>query len=710
MNNFNPHADATLHEPLIDVHRAWNVLRSKLWLLVLCVLVALLLGGAYILRSPRIYAATTTVQVEQAQANVLKIEQVTSEDLGSAEVLKTIERNLSSGVLLQEVIRSLKLTPEQLGLPARPDGYADNELLRQLERSVSAKLVRGTRLLTVTVQNRDPQIAQQISIEIVKQYSRRTFQERLGVSQEANRFLVEEAARLKQKLEQSELALQSYKEKNQAVSLQETQNITVEKLKELNAKVTEAKSARLKVESDYAQVQRIGFDRPAELLAIPSVAESKDVIEQRNKVAAQEALIANLSQRYGPLHPRYIQTQSEMNELRAGLDRIVVRAAESLGTAYAAAKQTEAKFEEALKEQEQKALELNKLAIPYNVLAREVDSDRALYEAVLTRLKETDVTKGLGQDTIRIAEPARVPDRPIKPSVSFALGTALLGGLLLGMGAIFGSSALDRSLGTVDAAEERLKLPALGAVPKADKKVSPEDGLLVLEEPQSAVAEAFRTLRTSLSLLGSESERRTFLFTSAVPGEGKTFCSVNFAVSLAQQGLRTLLIDADLRLPTVHQAFFENNKHAGLSDVIAGQKNFDSAVRPAAVPHLFVLTAGERAPNPAELLGGRGFGELIRNVAPQYDRIVIDSAPVNAVSDTLLLVKHAQSVVVVVHAGKTPDKAVIRACQKLSDAGSKPVGFILNRLPKRAGIGYYYHYSSGEYGRGVYGTPETAKA
>lgn len=711
MTKRNEHADAASQEALMDFSRAWNILRSKLWLLVVCVVAALLLAGGYIVASPRVYAAKTTVQVEQAPAKVLKIEQVTTEDTASLEVMKTLEQNLTSGALLQEVISTLKLSPQQLGLPGRGDNaYSENQMIRALEQAVSVKLVRGTRLLTITVENANPKVAQEISVGIVQQYIRRSFKEQLGVSQEANRFLVEESQRLKQKLQQSEQALQAYKEQNQAVSLQDTQNITVAKLKELNAKVTEAKSARLKVESDYAQVQKVGTDRPAELLAIPSIAESKDVIEQRDKLGAQEALIANLSQRYGPLHPKYIQAQSQKKELEAGLNRIAVRGAESLATIYEAAKETEAKFEQALKEQEQKALELNKLAIPYNVLAREVESDRALYESVLTRLKETDVTKSLSQETLRVVEPARLPDRAIKPRPIFALSLALLGGLFLGVAAIFALNALDRSLGTVDAAEERLKLPALGAVPKADKRASLEKALLLLDQPQSAVAEAFRSLRTSLSLLGNESERRTFLFTSAVPGEGKTFCSVNYAASLAQQGLQTLLIDADLRLPSVHKAFFADANHAGLSDVISGQVSFDDAVRSASVDNLWILTAGNRTPNPAELLAGSGFGKLIKSVAMEFDRVVIDSAPVNAVSDTLLLVKHAQSVCVVIHAGKTPDKAVIRACHKLEEAGSRPVGFVLNQLPLHAGVGYYYHYSSGEYGRGVYGAPEPAKA
>ena len=234
-------------------------------------------------------------------------------------------------------------------------------------------------------------------------------------------------------------------------------------------------------------------------------------------------------------------------------------------------------------------------------------------------------------------------------------------------------------------------------------------GLLLLREPHSPVAEAFRTLRTALSLLGNQKTRTTFLFTSAVPGEGKSFSSINYSVSLAQQGLRTLLIDADLRLPTIGKVLFDEKWHIGVSEVITGQASLDDTIRTTEVDNLFVITAGTRAPNPAELLSGPAFGDLIKEASQKYDRIVIDSAPVNAVADSLLLVKYVSTVCLVLHAGKTARKAIIRAVNKLSEAGSRPVGFIINRLPRHGGANYYYYYSAGEYGK-VYGAAQVAEA
>jgi capsular exopolysaccharide synthesis family protein len=269
---------------------------------------------------------------------------------------------------------------------------------------------------------------------------------------------------------------------------------------------------------------------------------------------------------------------------------------------------------------------------------------------------------------------------------------AIAGGLAAGLGLSFGLNAIDSSFKTVDKTEKILGVPILGAVPR-----NAGDTAMVFDDSTSAAAEAFRSLRTSLSLMGKADQRKVTLFTSAVPAEGKSFCAINHAISLAQQGLRTLLIDADLRRPSVADTLLGGAITLGLSDLLAGQAAFGQAIQPAKEEHLFVLPAGSRAPNPAELLSRSDFGALIAEAAKKYDRIVIDTAPVNAVSDTLLLVEHAHSVCLVVRAGSTSRKAVLRACAALTSAGHSPVGAILNWVTSRNGVGYYYHYSAGRY-------------
>ena len=707
----NPDSQTTESEASfeIDFHELYYLLREKAWLIITSVLLAGLLGGAYLMTAKKLFSARIVVQVEQSERKVVNIEQVNREDMGDRDALKTLEAALASRTLAWRVIQTLKLTTNQLGLddrPARP--YSEKEIVDQFMAHVSVALIRGTRLIAIEAEMEDPKLPPLVCDAVVAEYVKSNMEQRVKMNNDANKFLVDQAEDLKQKLEKSEQALQEYKEKNQSVSLDQSQNIVVDDLKVLNSNLSTAKAERLKLESDFAQVQKLGKKSPEDLLKIGTIASDPGLLEQKKKVSEQEAEIAKLSQRYLPKHPKYIQAQSQMQEFKDGLGRTAMHVAQSLGNTLEAAVQTEKKLDEALREQEKKMLDLNKMSISYGVLAREVDTDRTLYNSVLGRLKETDVTKGLKQEQFRIVETPVVPEKAIKPKKLSTLAASLFGGFVVSLGLVFGLNALDSSIKTVDRAEKLIGLSAVGAVPKG-KSVSNGDALVILQEPHSAVAEAFRTLRTSLSLLGKGVDRRSFLFTSAVPGEGKSFCSINYAVSLAQQGLRTLLIDADLRLPTIGKRLFGDEEHAGTSDFIAGHVSLEDAIRPGQVENLSVLTAGNRAPNPAELLAAGGFGDLIKLALTKFDRVVVDSAPVNAVADTLLLVRHVQSVCLVVHAGKTPRKAVQRASQKLTEAGGRPVGQILNQLPAHGGVGYYYHYSAGEYGKGVYGAP-VAKA
>jgi capsular exopolysaccharide synthesis family protein len=366
-------------------------------------------------------------------------------------------------------------------------------------------------------------------------------------------------------------------------------------------------------------------------------------------------------------------------------------------------------LEKTLAVQETAALELSKLAIQYGVLSREVESDRALYESVLSRMKETSITKEVQPNRIRIQQAAFPPDKPSSPKKLMILVLAVLAGISSGLFLVVGLSSLDTSVRTVDEIEAMLRLPVLSAIPQIKEVQKGREIVVVAEDAKSGGAEAFRSLRASLSMLGRIEDRRTFLFTSAVPEEGKTFCSINFAASLAQLGLKTLLIDADLRRPAVeHNLTGSRNGSIGVTDYLIGQKKLDEIVQATKVANLCFLSGGTTAPNPAELLANTGLKDLLAEALQKYDRVVVDSAPIHAVSDTLLLVKNVQTVCLVVRAVSTPRRAITRCVQALVGAGTPLAGVVLNRMPRRRslGHGYYYDYSyHGEYSKeGVYGS------
>ena len=283
-----------------------------------------------------------------------------------------------------------------------------------------------------------------------------------------------------------------------------------------------------------------------------------------------------------------------------------------------------------------------------------------------------------------------------------------LAGIFLGGLIVMGLQFLDTSIKTVDEAESLLGLAVFSVVPQMRGVKNGPTSLVVAEKSGSEAAEAFRTLRTFLSTLGATEKRNVFLFTSAMPEEGKTFCTINYAASLAQLGHKTLLIDADMRRPSVEARILgQENGRPGLTDYLTGKKDLAAVVQPTSVGNLFFIAGGTLAANPAELLARDGLNALIENALQQYERVVLDSAPINAVSDTLLMMKNVHNVCLVVRAAYTSSRHVVRCVQLLQGAEAPLSGIILNRMPQRRGgrsAAYYDYQHHGKYGKeGVYG-------
>lgn len=698
----NPPQDAkTLNLPL-ELQAMWRLLLEKWWLVALPVVLCGIVGFFYLQRLPRIYEATTTVQVDPEE-RALKLEPGKSDPLVSEEVLKTIEQNLLSPALAQRLVSKpeLQRDPQFLARVTRP--ASTEQLTGALENKISAKVRKGTRLIDVSVEDESPALAQKLANLLVQEYVATSAEGRVAVAQGAHEDLRAEADRLKERLGRSERALQQYKERTQAISLDDKQNIVAERLKELNARVTTAKGERLRLETDLAQMERLRGVPREELLALPSIANAEDVVSLRRRIGEKETEIAALSRRYKSEHPKYIQASSELAELKGGLNEAIGQASARLSASVEAARSTEAKLEEALKGQEQISLQLSEMAIPYQGLEREVQSDRALYDAVLARMKEAEIGQGVSQHAVRVVAPALLPIQPSKPNKRLILLLSLCIGGMIGLSLTLGARFLDNSLKTVDEAEEALGLRAVGAIPTGRKATLADARRLLIERPQSAVAETFRSLRTALRFTASKDDYRTILFTSSIPGEGKSFCAINYAVSLAQQGCRTLIIDADLRLPSVGGVFFPGKRLHGTSEVLRKNVPLEEAICMTDVENLCVLPAGKGVRNPAELVTESAFGELLREAAALFDRVVIDTAPVHAVAETLLMAPQADVICFVVRAAQTKRPVAARAIANLKQAGAHLPGFVLNGLPT-GNAGYYYHYHAPGYGNDeVYG-------
>jgi succinoglycan biosynthesis transport protein ExoP len=677
-----------------DIRATLLLLREKIWLIILCVLMAGVAGVTYFILRPPIYRAQAVIRVEPGGQKVLKEDEHGVLDLNHDEIIKTIEQTLTSSELLLQLVRRNDLDKYPAFLPGLKRPASDNRVVEELAKQISVHVRRGTWLIDIGVEDRSPVLAQKIADLLMSEFARENFRRHVEGSEMASNFLLEKAQGLKAKLAQSEEALQNFKEAHQSGALGEQENTVVEKLHTLNRLVTEAEATRLKLEADYGQIKKLGSNPPPGLLSIPSIAGSPAVVELEKKVAEKEAEVATLTEIYK--HPIHTGAIKQLRALKAILDRTILQAAQEVTSAYESAVAMEKKMEEALQEQEVAALQLSRMSISYNVLRQEVDSDRALYESILTRLKETDATKDNVQHAIQVVSHPLLPERPVAPHKMQILFLSIFGGLALGCGLALLLRMLDRSFRTPDEAERFLGVPALADIPKALKISSDDDCLVLVKQPGSAAAESFRSLRAALSLLPKDEMCKTFLFTSALPSEGKSFCAINCAVAFAQQGLKTLLIDADLRLPSIERVFFnkafDEAAVKGLADILTDETILDAATRPTRIEKLSVLCAGHQVFTPAELLGSDACGQLIQEATAKFDRVVINSAPIQAVSDTLLLAGHVQAICLVI-SPQSSAEIVFQAVQKLGHARSKLIGFVFDRVSLRHDADYTYPYS-----------------
>lgn len=699
----------------IDLRRIFHLLIRRWWIIALITGIATIATIGHVMRLPKIYESRAVLQVQQQEQQVVKIQGVTEENPSTLDFINTVVQALTSRNLMLRVVEAEKLR-DNPAFVAPGSNPTDIQLADKMRGKVRVQLRKGTRLIDITVEDTDPVMARDLASSIVKEFLRENISQRVSVSQVATDFLAEEAEKLKRKLEESETKLQRYKEEKQAVSLEDRQNIIVSRLGELSSKVTEAKGERLRLEADIEQVRNVSPENVEDLLRIGSVAQIPQVAEARQQLMAAKTEFSALEERYGDKHPKHIAAATRIESIEQALVESVSKAGDILNRQYEASVQTEEKLTAALKEQEAAALELNKIAIPYNVLERDVETDRALYDAVIARMKETALTTGVEQTPFTLVEEPLVPSRASKPDRKRMVILAFALSLVAAIGAIVLVDSLDSSLRSVDEAESTLHLPALVGIPnhkpvkvkKSNRTGTERDKYPIasIEAPASTLAEAYRTLRVSLSMLGPEAERRVILFVSAIPEEGKTYTSLNTAVALAQQGLKTLLIDADLRRPSLHKALLDSKETPiGLTDLFSGNAGLDQIILPTGILNLSLLPAGSRAPNPAELLASADLKSLVEEWQKTYDRVVIDTAPVNAVSDTLVLAAHAHKTILVIQAGKTPRKAILRAIHLLRKAGAKVAGFALNRLPTGRMAAYYYYYYGDKYEKdSVYGT------
>ncbi len=675
----------------------WDVLRelrARPWTVGLIMAVALGLGVWWGAGARKLYVSQATLLVEGEGQRVVSGAEVAAV---SEEVLKTLEQSLVNPALALRVVeRAGGVGDPGFSVDARGpvsvQGLADG-----LQGRMNARVRRGTSMIDVRVGDERPAMARKLAGLWVEQFLESSAEGRVEVSRKAYEFLHEEAGRLKRSLTQAEEALQSYREVHETVSLEERQNMAVERLRELNTKVASAKAERLRLEGDRGQVERMRARRPEELLSLGSIARSEEVAALRNRLSEKESLLAGLSGRYRPGHPKYQQLAGEVAEWRQALGKAVEKAMATVDTAWQGAVATERSLEQAVRSQETIALELGAIGIPYQELLRNLNAERVLYEAVLGRLKQADVGQGVSRFAVRLVVPASLPVRPEQGRGLMALLVSVIAGGVVAVLWVMVPNYLGDALHRGSQLERCSRLPLLSAVPEASGEGA---GAEVMVE------EAFRALRMGLSL-GEAGRARVLVFTSALPGEGKTFCAVRYAMALAGQGLRTLLVDADLRAPALAARLGVDAGGGGLGACLQGDVAWGRVVRSTQVEGLEVLPAGRGCG--VDVLREKPLRALLSELAGRYDRVVVDAAPVRVASETLLVASLGDAVCFVVRAGKTRRADVTGALERLRQCGCVLAGVVLNRAAD-VQRGYDVRYYGAREGAGGLGEETAAVA
>ncbi len=693
-----------------DWREHYHAVRQRLWIVLLAVVLGGIFAALYLARQETVFRARAVLFLEQEQDRVLKdVKGVREEQIRSLDMINTIVDLLGSYPFALRIAEKMKLADDPTfrtsKMVAEGRRLTTADAAAALVPMITTQYRKNTRLIDILVTHPNAVAATNLANGLADEYLRYIFEKRTEANRAANSFLIEEAERLRRKLLQSDEAMQSFRERERAASLETMQVTAQERLAELTSKLSllEQKSYQLDTDMKVVRADPTNVD---ELLRLPSVLQEPKIARLTEAIGEQERQLLIVSQRYRARHPTFIALRTQLDSLIADRKVALQNVIGLLSNEQDHNKSQAEDLKKALQEQEAQLLKITGKAVEFNNLKRESEADRVMLDSVMSRVKEIDLTKGLSDSPIRIHETAMgaapIAANPVK---IYAIG--IIFGLLAGVGLAIGINALDTSVKTIEQAEQATGLPVLTAVAKKKGRFATgARGLDVFSNRSGPIAESFRSLRASLSMIADADARHTFLFTSAVPSEGKTFTSANFAAALCQQGYRTLLIDADLRKPAVSPLIFGEHRKPGLSDVLAGRLSLSEAIMPAEIENLSVLTAGGRAPDPAELLATQRMRDMLAEATQMFDRVVIDTAPTLAVSDALLIAPEADVVCLVVRSCSTARKSAARAVKSLAEVGARPAGIVLNFVPSGSRQDSYYYSGKtyGSYGaKGVYG-------
>jgi polysaccharide biosynthesis transport protein len=708
------------------------ILRKHQWLILSFLLAVVTIVAIATFRMQPVYVATTRIELDRENANILPFQGTDSYDvlMDLDNYIETQSKILTSETLALQTIRNngLSARPEFSSPNGPSEAIAIGSLANQKRPpelgeflgSLSVRRVPNSHLMDVSFESTDPQLAARIVNAHITSYIDQNIRSKFEATTRASVWLTDQLTELKIRVQKAEDARIAYERQNQIWTLDDKQNITSQRLSDINKQLTDAQSERMKKESLYE------FAKSGNLDAVPQVQSNTvltEVFKKRSEVSSEYTDALN---QYGPNFPKVQRLQAQLKDFDQSIEKEKKNILAVLESDYREARQRESLLTQALDQQKTETNHMAEKLVEYNILKREAEANKTLYEGLMTKLKETAISQGLRSSNIRVVDPAMIPSTPARPAKARNLALGLVVGLVGGIGLALLREYLDNTVKTPDDVEMLARLPSLAVVPQftgsnghAKKRGLLQDfaanghekriELVAQHLPKSQMSEAFRALRTSILLSQADHPPQVILVTSALPREGKTTAAANLAVTLAQLGDSTVIVDADLRKPGIGRLLnLGDGKYAGLSSYLAGVSSLDLVCVPhPAIPNLVVIPTGPLPPNPADLLSSHKLADAIAELRTKFKFIVLDSPPVMAASDAVILSVQTDGVLLVVRSGETPKEAFTRTRDLLNSVKCRILGVVLNAVDASA-PDYYYSYRYYPYSYG-YGPQEAAE-
>ncbi|MFD3322616.1 GumC family protein [Alteromonas macleodii] len=699
----------TDNNELIDLGHYLGIIKRYSLRILLLAIAFTVLVTILVMKMTPLYTSSTTLLIEAEKANVVSIEEVYGIDTKSKDYMATQFEVLKSRQIAEKTVESLSLYDNADFMPEENETSFVSDLaemfpfLPQKEKvelteeqkvvklkrkathllmsATDVSLLKGTQLVRISVTTEKPTLSALIANTIAEVYIENYLQAKLDMTAKATSFLTDSIDGLKTKLDVAERNLVRFYETNQVVNIDGVVGLASDELERLNIQLSEAE-VELKLNSVI--FNQIKDSKAIEDVArIPEVLNHPAVRDVRRDEGKALTRVSELSKVYGPKHPKMIAANAELTAIRDTLNTQITDLISSITTQYESSKQKVAQLQKEVETSKAAFRSLAELDNKRKALEREVDINQQLYDSFFTRLKETDELGGLESANARVLDTALPSYTPSKPNKKLFIAAAFVLSLSFGIALAIVMETLNSGIRSVEDVEKKLGQRMLGLIPwLAHKKKTDLPVRTFFDGKKHQFAEAVRTLRTSLSLLNIEKENQAILVTSSVPKEGKTTVSINLAFALGQLD-KTILIDADLRRPSIGKQFNIPSYQPGVANLVLKSHSFEECLVRDEESNIDILSAGAIPSNPQELLADKGFEELITKLKSEYKYVVVDTAPTQAVSDSMIVANSCDSVIYVVRADSTSDKVINNGLSRFLQVGHRLDGVVLNQVNLR---------------------------